>query len=151
MSDATGSALEIQNNSVPSLNETIASLGGKAGILTTLPNGTQAERLAVAAAVSNSDPIKKNLGKTIQVVNVVVQSVEMENEQTGEIVSVPRVVLVDDKGNTFHAISGPLFRDVRTMLGLVGMPDLSAGDKPIPVKILEDGTGSRTYFKLQYV
>lgn len=140
---------EIQANSVADLHEVIEMLGGKAGILSTLPTGTQAERIAVAAAVSNSVAIADELGKTINVSHVIVQAVDMLNEQTGQLQTVPRVVFYDDKGVGHHAISGPLFRDARTMLGIVGDP--STWEAPVAVKVLQEGSGSRKYFTLKYV
>lgn len=151
MTDAPISTEIVAANTVADLNEIITNMGGRAGILSTLPQGTQEERIAVAAAVSNSKSISDELGATIPVTNVVIQAVDMVNEQTGEMQTVPRVVLVDDKGNGHHAISGPLFRDVRTMLGLIGVPNLAAGDKPIKIKVLQEGSGTRKYFTLQYV
>lgn len=147
--------VDVRKNDVPDLYDIIESLGGKAGILTTLPRGTQAERIAVASAVSNSTPIAEELGKTINVVNVVVQATEMDVEvngqKTGEVTTVPRTVLVDDKGDSHHTMSASFFRDVRNMLGLVGIPDLTAGDKPIAIKVMEEGKKPSAYYTLKYV
>lgn len=139
----------VQQNNTPDLYDMIDRLGGKAGILSTLPNETMDDRIKLAAAVSNSTGLGDELGATINVVGFVIQAVEMEDDRTKQMQTVPRVVLQDDKGKTHHAISAPLFRDVRNMAGIVGDP--RTWEKPVPIKVVKEGKGSSAYYTLKYV
>lgn len=137
--------------SVNDLSAELANLdgGGKAGIFSTIKLDNFADRIKVLAALSNSTAIADELGATIPVTNVLVQAVDMADEQTGEVRSVPRVVLIDDKGAAHHAISGPLYRDVKNLLAIAGEPQHWGA--PVKVKVLQEGTGTRKYFTLKYV
>jgi hypothetical protein len=101
-------------------------------------------RNTVLKAVMSSKPIADNLGKVIKLQNVIVQQVEMVDEKTGVLKGQPRVILIDDKGEAFHAISGVLFRDIQTTLGILGEPD--TWPVPLPLKVVQEGTGTRKFF-----
>lgn len=139
----------VTQNAVMGLRDEINSLGGRAGVLSSMKGTDQASRVAVAAAVSNSVGLSDELGKTIPVVHYIVQAVEMTDETTGEVREVPRVVFLDAEGKSHHAISGPLYRDLKTMAAIIGDPN--EWTEPVNIKITEDGPKGRRYFKLQYV
>ncbi|QXG07809.1 ssDNA binding protein [Curtobacterium phage Reje] len=124
--------------------------GGKsASIASTMETPDQDSRIRLAAAVANSEAIADELGKTIAVTHVIFQAVTMTNEQTGELQTVPRVVLMDAEGSGHHAISAPLYRDVTNLLGIIGDPN--TWDKPVNVKVLKEGKGTGQYFTVKYV
>lgn len=127
--------------------EALAS--GKATVFSTITGNDHATKLEVFNAVTNSLPIADNLGKTINLVNIVVQSVEMTDENSGEVQDVPRTILVDADGTAYHAISGGLFRSVETMLGVVGHP--SGWPAPLPVAVTREGSGTNKYFTMRPV
>lgn len=108
-----------------------------------------ASRLLISKALSSSLPIADNLGKTINLVEVVLQKSEMENEQSHELEDVARVILIDEDGMAYHAMSRTLFRDVtQNILALV--PDTSKWSSPIPIKVTKEGKAPRAYYTLTF-
>lgn len=104
-------------------------------------------RAAVLEAVMSSESLADNLGATIDLANVIVQQIEMPDTQTGELRPVPRVLLIDASGRAFHAISGPVFRDVQNIIGILGQP--SSWPKPLSIRVVQEGAGTRRYFTVK--
>lgn len=146
----TGELEVIEQDSVPvaTLADKIADMqnGGNAGILSTIQGDGIQSKLAALVAINNSEPIADNLRKTIRVANVIVQPVTMEDSKTGQMMAQPRVILIDDAGKAFHAISGPLFRDVQNWFALVGQPKEWPTGFVLPVTVSREGSGDSRYF-----
>ena len=106
-----------------------------------------ADRVAMMKAVSGSAPVAENLNQVFNVVNIIIQSLEMADEQTGEMGQVPRITFVTADNKSFSAISGVLLRDVKLLLAVMGEPENWGG--PVPISITREGTGSRKYFVLE--
>ena len=130
------------------LSNEIANMSkGQLGLFSTITGDTFESKAALLNALSNSEPISENLKSTIQLANVVVESVDMPNEQTGEISAQPRIVLIAADGKAFHAISGPVFRDVKRLLAVMGHP--TTWPTPLPIHVAQEGTGTRKYFTVK--
>lgn len=128
------------------LSNKISGMGeGVQGFYSSIEGDDFDTKLTVLEAMTDSLPISKNLDKVIQVRNIIVQQVEMLDEKSGELKAQPRVILVDEDGRAFHAISAPLFRDVENWLGMLGKPSTWKG--ALPVKVTKEGTGNSQYFK----
>lgn len=130
------------------LGSEIASLSrGNNTVFSTIEGGGFDSKVALMNALSNSVPVSENLKSTIRLTNVVVESVDMVNETTGEIQAQPRIVLIDVDGTAYHAISGPAFRDVKRLLAIMGKP--SSWPEPLPIHITQEGQGTRKYFTVK--
>lgn len=97
-------------------------------------------------ALSDSEPVKQNLNKTIEVTAIVILRVELTNEQTGEIEAQPRCVFIATDGKAYHVTSPVVFRDVRTMIALKGKPSEA---NPVAVRFEEGGSGTRKFVTLK--
>jgi hypothetical protein len=107
-------------------------------------------RLAIAAAITSSIPVDESLGKTINLKNYVVQPVELINEDTGEVNTAPRVILIDDNGTAYHATSTGLLSSLRNMNAVLGEPNV--WPQPVPVKVVEQkGRNGFKFFTLKFV
>lgn len=106
---------------------------------------------AATKAVTNSQPIADHLGKKIAMKNVIIQSVEMVDEKDGTLNDVPRIIIVDADGNSFHAISGPLLRDLENIFGMLkGGPE--AWPEPVEIVVTEKkGNNSYKFFSMDIV
>lgn len=124
-----------------------ALASGKQTVFSTLQGNDFDTKMQLLEAVTNSEPLSENLNKRIDLVNVVIQAVEMTDEATGEIREVPRVILIDDKGTAFHAISQPIFRAVETILGITGQP--GTWPHALPIKVVKEGKAPRAYFTIK--
>lgn len=105
-------------------------------------------KLAVLSAITDSSPISENLGKTIQLVDLVVQVIDLTDPQTGELTRQPRIILVDADGVAYHAISSGMLRSLSNLIGVLGQPATWPTPVPVTVKSAKARVGS--YFTLQF-
>ena len=97
-------------------------------------------------ALSDSEPVKQNLNKPIDVTGIVILRVELLNEQTGELESQPRCVFISADGKAYHVTSPVVFRDIRTLIALKGKP---SADRPVAVRFEQGGSGTRQFVTLK--
>lgn len=98
---------------------------------------------AIARALTSSKPLNDSLGETIALANIIVQSVQIADDRTGEINEAPRVTLIDTEGNAFHATSSGLLSSVRNILGVFGEPSTWPASG-LEIKVVEE-RGRRGY------
>ena len=72
------------------------------------------------------------IGKTIKIKDIFVESVDIENEETGVVDTVPRIVIFDDNNETYEAVSRGLFNALQKLISVFGLPTY---DEPIAVEI----------------
>jgi len=108
---------------------------GDVGVFSTFKGEDFKTRVAVYQALTDAEPVADHVGETIQLANVVAQAVEVADE-TGAVNETVRVILVDDKGKSYAALSDGLFRSIRNIFGILGEPQ--QWGQPLPVKVLEE-------------
>lgn len=88
------------------------------------------------------------INKTIDVKDVFVELIEQTSEETGETVQVPRVVLIDDKGEAYQAVSVGIFNAVKNAIQVFGQP---TWDEPLKcmIKQIAVKNGSMLTFEVQ--
>lgn len=72
------------------------------------------------------------INKVINVKDVLVEIIQVENEETGELEEAPRVVLIDDKGAAYQAVSAGMFSAIKKAIQIFGQP---TWDEPLPMLI----------------
>lgn len=105
-----------------------------AGFYCSMQSETQADRLAIYDAVSNSDSLDDMVGKAIAICDVVIQPVEMSDDSTGETRSMNRIVLICEDGKAYGCTSSGVETSIRNLFGIVGMPPYSPAIKMVPTK-----------------
>ena len=73
------------------------------------------------------------IGKTINLLHFYVEIIQVVSEQTGEIVNVPRVVLIDAKGNGYQGVSIGLYNALKRIVSMFGMPE--TWEEPLTVEV----------------
>lgn len=99
---------------------------------------TPEEKKALFNATNDPDHrIKEYVNKPIKVKDVFVEVVECTNRETGEVRKCPRIVLIDEKGVSYTAVSIGVFSALRKLFTIYGTPD--AWEKPISLtpKLIE--------------
>jgi len=104
---------------------------GQAAFYSTISGNDFNTKIKIVDAMTNSLPVKENLNRTINLVNVIVQSVPMVDTRTGEVQDQPRIVLLDADGTAYHAISGGLWRSIQNILGIFPHPS----EWPAPLQL----------------
>lgn len=110
------------------------------------PTGNRKEDAKIFSALNNPEyRIANFINKRIKVQNILVEIREIMNEDTGEIETAPRVVLIADDGNAYQAVSKGIFNAVKNAFEVFG----SAPWEPpleIEVKQIAVGKGSMLTF-----
>lgn len=83
---------------------------------------TQADRLDIYEAVSNSLPLDDMVGKTVAVENVIIQPVEMVDNATGEVGMRNRIVLITPDGDAYGCTSTGVETSMKNLFAIVGCP-----------------------------
>lgn len=93
---------------------------------------TEKEKVALFNATNApTGRLKAMINKPIKVKDVFVEVVQCVNKETGEVKKCPRTVLIDDKGNSYTAVSQGVFSALRKLFAIFGTPD--TWEKPITV------------------
>lgn len=110
------------------------------------PTGNRKEDAKIFGALNNPEfRIANFINKKIAVENILVEIREIMNEDTGEIETAPRVVLIDADGKAYQAVSKGIFSAVKNAFEVFGS---APWDPPleIEVKQVPAGKGSMLTF-----
>jgi len=134
-------------DAAPGLGNELANLSaGRLNVFSTITGTDFASRVKVINALTAATPVAGHLNKVIELKDVVIQSVTMPDQSTGELSEVPRVTLIAEDGTAFSAMSGPLYKDLKNVFAILGMPH--EWPSAVPVKVTQGGEGVRKYFTL---
>lgn len=90
------------------------------------------------ASNNPSHKIGDYINKKIKIKDVLVEVIEITDEETGDVETAPRVVLIDEKGEAYQAVSAGIFTAVKKAIQIFGEPTweepLEVTIKQIPVK-----------------
>ena len=78
------------------------------------------------------------INKKLMIKDVLAEVIELENEETGEMQQVPRVVLIDENGESYQAVSTGIFSAVKKAIAVFGAP---TWDEPLPIVIKQVSLG----------
>lgn len=108
-------------------------------------NGQQQLKLLALVTSGGSIAGGDNVGKEIAFKWWFVQAVDIESEESGEIKTTPRTVLVTADYTAYTFASHGVYQSLRTILQFYGTGDL---DKPVKVRISQKNTrkGQRVLF-----
>lgn len=111
-----------------------------------IKGATMRERAAVYNASNNPNHrLADFINKVIRVKDVLAEQVEMVDEETGELQTAVRVVLIDVDGASYQAISTGVFSALKRAIQVFGAPTWDDG-LPILIKQVPVGKGSMLTF-----
>lgn len=104
-------------------------------------DGTRKSAVAIYNAVMNAtDRLENAINMTLDVINVVAHPVTLTDENTGEMITALRTVLVTKNGS-YEAVSQGVTNALSRIFSIVGMPDGGAWEKePVKMKIKQVST-----------
>jgi hypothetical protein len=121
----------------------------ESGFYSSIKSEDFADRLAVASALTTSQPIDENLGTTIHLTNFIVQPIELADDE-GTVNTAPRVVLIDADGTAYHATSVGLLSSLRNIISVLGEPE--SWPKPIDIQVTkQQGRNGYKFFTIKFV
>lgn len=93
-----------------------------------LKSGTMKEKAALFNAMSNPNhKVGDFINQTIRVKDVYVETIELVDDETGEVVTAPRIVLIDTNGQTYQAVSKGIFTALSRLIKTFGEPTWDEG------------------------
>lgn len=116
-----------------------------AGFFSTVDASSVDGKKTVYSAVNNAESLRDLVGKTVNVVDFIVQEVEVVSDETDEAVAVPRSVIVLEDGSVYAATSNGVFNSIRNILSIFGSPRTWAG--PLSVKVDEKTTRRNSMYR----
>jgi hypothetical protein len=134
------------------VDSAIAQLkSGTTPMYSSITTDTDEGKDQMLAAVMGSEPVAQHLGEVLEVKHLIVQRALMPNTRKpgNPIEPVARVVLITDDGKAYHAMSGPLFRDIQNIIAIKGEP--STWPAPVSIAVAQEGSGSSKYYTAKYV
>lgn len=103
------------------------------------PTGNRKEDAKIFAALNNPEyRIANFINKKIKVQNVLVEIRELLNEETGEIDTAPRVVLISDDGKAYQAVSKGIFNAVKNAYEIFGQ---APWEPPLEIEVKQIAVG----------
>ena len=103
----------------------------RAELFCSLGNETQEQKRILFKAMNEPDfNISDCINQTIKIKNIFCETVEIEDNETGELVQLPHTVIFDDEGHSYSAISNGIFNSIRKLIAVFGEPEY---DEPIDV------------------
>lgn len=127
-----------ENTAVATVAETVNSLNeGTIAVYTSFKGESFESKVATLEATTNAEKINEHLGETIVLKNVVVQAITVVDEETGEENDAARVILIDQDGNSYAAVSGGILKALTNIFAIVGEPH-TWPEGGIAIKVVEE-------------
>lgn len=105
-------------------------------LYTSLPHdGSRESSIRIYNAIGAAGVKLQELTDAIVVTDLVVHMVQLVNEETGELEDVPRVVLIDENGIGYDAVSKGVMSSLRRIMGTVGVAPWKPGLKVKPRRV----------------
>ena len=121
----------------------------KVTMFTSMSAQTVDEKKALFNAMNNPQKrVADMIGKEIVIRDVFVESVDMVNEETGEVTIAPRIVLVDVKGVSYQCVSTGIFSALKKLFQIFGMPTWENG---IKTEVAQIQKGKRNILTLRVI
>lgn len=108
---------------------------------------TREEKVMVYNAINNPDArLSDQINKTIKVKDVLIEVIELVSEETGELNKVPRIVVLDDKGKSYQAVSVGIFSALKRIINLFGEP---TWEEPVVMEVKQITSKDRKMLTLE--
>lgn len=93
--------------------------------------------------------IKDHINEVLEVKDVFVEVVKCTNQETGEVSTCPRTVLIDVNGNGYQAVSLGIFSALKKLFNIFGEP--RDWEAPLKLKIRQISHGTRNILTFDIV
>lgn len=107
---------------------------------------TDEDKMKVFNTMNNPDKrLSDCINMKINAKDLFVEIVNCTNEKTGEITACPRIVIVDDKGVSYQAVSIGIYSALKKLIQVFGAP---TWEKTIPLEVKQITKGERKMLTL---
>lgn len=107
---------------------------------------THEEKAALYNAMNNPDKrLADCINMTIPVKDMYIEVVNCTNEETGEVNACPRIVLIDEKGVSYQAVSIGIYSALKKAVQVFGAP---TWEKPVKMEVKQITKGNKKMLTL---
>lgn len=100
-----------------------------------IDTSTREGKIKLYSALQNAEKLDEHLNEPLAMSNAVAQAVQVTDDQTGEVSTTVRVIIVTADGKAYAATSPTLAAGLNTMFGIFGTPN--TWDAPLTIKVVE--------------
>lgn len=110
---------------------------------------TKEEKTALYNAMNNPDKrLADCINMKINARDLYVEVVNCTNEETGEVTACPRIVIIDDKGVSYQAVSIGIYSALKKVIQVFGAPSWT---DPVVLEVKQITKGNRKMLTLNVV
>lgn len=131
---------ELRHNALDSVTvSSLADPGQSQMYCSISDDGTMQSKARIFNSINSPDKrVSDCIGETISLRNIVAHPIQLVDENSGELVETMRMVLIDEDGTSYEAVSTGIVNAVSRILQIFGQPDTWTA--PIKVKPVQKGT-----------
>ena len=112
-----------------------------------LSASTDEEKAKLFNAINNPEKrLADCINMTINAKDLYIEVVNCTNEQTGEVTACPRIVIIDEKGVSYQAVSLGIYSALKKVIQIFGAP---SWQKPIKLSVKQVTKGARKMLTLE--
>ena len=160
MTENISTAVEVISTGNGLRNEIASLSDSQVPVWSSLQSDDFGSKAMILNAMTAAEPLAEYIdpkSKESAVFNVrhfVIEAIDLPKQdgngkplESGELQTVPRVTLITEEGQALTTVSGPVYRSVQQIIGIMGHPATWPG--ALPVKAVKRGQGNREFFTLQ--
>lgn len=107
---------------------------------------TDEEKANLFNAINNPEKrLADCINMTIKAKDLYIEVVNCTNEETGEVTACPRIVIIDEKGVAYQAVSLGIYSALKKVIQIFGAP---TWEKPIALAVKQVTKGTRKMLTL---
>lgn len=123
--------------------------GGKTGYCTMTAADNKA-RVTLYNATQNAEKLSTMINVPIKLLHVYAEVIQINRKDakgnpTGEIISAPRVVLIDETGKGFYSVGSGIYDNVKRIFAMFGHPGTWEKPHTVVCTNVDLGNGKHTY------
>lgn len=86
-------------------------------------DGKRENKVAIYNAINTEgERLIDHIGETLDIVDIAAHTIQVANEQTGEISEVLRTILIASDGTTYSCVSSGVMESLKKIFAIVGVP-----------------------------
>lgn len=110
---------------------------------------TKEDKAKLYNAMNNPDlRLADCINTQIKAKDLYVEVVNCTNEETGEVTACPRIVIIDDKGKSYQAVSIGIYSALKKVIQVFGAP---TWEEPVTLEVKQISKGTRKMLTLNVV
>lgn len=109
------------------------------------PDGTRETAIKIYNAISDTEQLRDHVNEVLNIVNVMAHPLELLDEESGEITTAIRTILIDEDGTAYAAVSEGVRSSITRLVQICGQ---APWEQPLRLTAVEKSTRSNAMFRV---